>query len=155
MKIRFLGYASNSFSSVNTVSFLLYNEDDIMLIDCGPSITNNLHSVVDNFTSITSVYISHSHFDHFLGLPYFMIGRHLDVLAKRKKDADYCARPLDIYIPSSLIEILQNLIKVCHKDIQKLSYDVNYHPLVEDDGIDFANSKIIPFAVNQIGRAHV
>ena len=148
MKIRFLGYASNSFSSVKTVSFLLYKDEEIMLVDCGPSITNNLHALVENFSDITSVYISHSHFDHFLGLPYFIIGRHLDVIAKKKKNPDYTPSALDIYLPASLIEITHNLIQICHKDIAKLSYDVNYYPINEGAYIDFAGTSICPFAVN-------
>ena len=83
-----------------------------------------------------------------MGLPYFIIGRHLDVIEKKKKTPNYIPSALDIYLPVNLIEISRKLIDICHKDIVKLSYDVNYHPVNEDLCIDFAGTRIRSFAVN-------
>ena len=146
MKVRFLGYGSNSFGSINTVSFLLYHNESVALFDCGTSVTNNLHAVVPNFCDITHVYISHSHFDHFLGLPYFIIGRHLDGIAQKKNNPDYIPSPLKVYIPEELIDVTKNLISICHKDVARLSYEVEYYPICAESDIDFEGLKISPFA---------
>ena len=119
-----------------------------MLFDCGPSVTNNLHDIVKNFTEIEHVFISHSHFDHFLGLPYLMIGRHLDVIAKRKKDPDYISSVLHVYLPKGLKEILINLINTCHSDIEKLSYPVIYHEIDTTEILIDNHIRIVPFEVN-------
>ena len=148
MNLVFLGYCSNSFSSINTVSFLLRNDKITMLFDCGPSVTNNLHAVVENLAEIEHVFISHSHFDHFLGLPYFMIGRHLDVVAKRKQNSEYVPKALHVYLPKGLKELIINLICNCHSDIDNLSYPVVYHDIDTSEIILNRSIRIIPFEVD-------
>lgn len=148
MKLQFLGYGSNSFSSLKTVSFLLKEKEEILLVDCGPAITYNLHAVVPNFTEVTNVFISHSHFDHFLGLPYFIIGRHLDVITAKKKNSTFIPSKLNVYLPKDLIEIVKNLINVCHKDIKSLSYDIEYFAINETEKIQFLGYHLIPFKVD-------
>ncbi len=134
MKLKFLGYCSNSFSSENTVSFLLYSDNALSLFDCGTSITNNLHSIVTNFADINNVFISHSHFDHFLGLPYFIMGRYLDIIAKKKNEPDFEPCDLNIFLPDGLQILVDNLISICHSDVPKLNYKINYH-IISDGAI--------------------
>lgn len=148
MKIRFLGYCSNSFSSVNTVSFLLYSKEHLTLFDCGASTTNNLHAVVPNFADVDTIYISHSHFDHFLGLPYFIIGRHLDVIARKKSDPEAVVKPLDIFLPRGLKELVELLITNCHKDIVKISYPIIYHVVDDNTVVDNDEYLVRSFAAD-------
>ncbi len=133
MKLIFLGYCSNSFSEINTVSFLLKQNDNYSIFDCGANTTNNLHKYIKNFSAVKNVFISHSHFDHFLGLPYFIIGRHLDIIARRKKEQSYVAEPLNIYLPEGLEYLVNQLIEKCHSDIKKLSFDLIFHTLREGE----------------------
>lgn len=133
MKLIFLGYCSNSFSEINTVSFLLKHNDYYSIFDCGANTTTNLHKYVKNFSTVKNVFISHSHFDHFLGLPYFIIGRHLDVIARRKKEQDYVPEPLHIYLPEGLESIVNLLIEKCHSDVKKLSFELIFHTLCEGE----------------------
>ena len=155
MKILFLGYGSNSFSAIKTVSFILNYEHDYFLVDCGPSITNNLHKHIPNFSMISGVYISHSHFDHFLGLPYFIIGRHLDIITKKKKNPNYIPSKLHIYLPNGLEDIIKMLIFSCHGDIKNLSYPIIYHTI--EEGAEFKHNdelSIIPFEVEHTVKTY-
>lgn len=148
MKLTFLGSCSNSFSSQNTVSFLIQDESLTVLFECGTSITNNLHGFVPNFSEISHVFVSHSHFDHFLGLPYFIIGRHLDVIAKRKTNPDFIPSPLHVYLPEGLERLVEQLIQTCHKDVTKLSYDLLYHTIDCNEEISLGSIDIKAFPVN-------
>lgn len=155
MKLLFLGYGSNSFSAINTVSFILCYNHNYFLVDCGPSITNNLHKHIPNFSMISGVYISHSHFDHFLGLPYFIIGRHLDIIAQKKKDPSFIPTKLHIYLPNGLEEIIKMLIFNCHSDIKNLSYTIIYHTI--EEGSMFKHNEelsIIPFEVEHTVKTY-
>lgn len=133
--IAFLGFASNSFSENNNVSFVYRNEKDIMLVDCGASAIHNIHSVVGNLADINYCFISHSHYDHFLGLPYFLIGRNLDVIAQKKLDPNYKASELNIIIAKPLRKLISTLQEVCHPDIKSLSYPINYIDIDEKTNV--------------------
>ena len=148
MKLTFLGSCSNSFSTHNTVSFFVQDHSAMILFDCGPSITNNLHAFIPNFSEIGYVFISHSHFDHFLGLPYFIVGRHLDVIAKKKADSEFIPAPLHVYLPGHLIPIVEELIHVCHKDIAKLAFELVYHAIDCGRDIPCGSISIKAFPVN-------
>jgi ribonuclease BN (tRNA processing enzyme) len=90
-------------------------------------VTNNLHAIVPDFSVIDYVFISHSHFDHFLGLPYFLMGRHLDIIARKKREPEFVSSALHIYLPEGLEELVEQLLQVCHKDVAKLTFDRVYH----------------------------
>ena len=125
-RVLFIGYGSNSFSGINNVSFLYDNGEDKMLVDCGATVPLNMHSIISDFGKINYCFISHSHFDHFLGLPYFIMGRHLDIIANKKKDSAYQAADLNVIVHPSLKPLIQHLLSVCHPDVKKLSYDINF-----------------------------
>lgn len=148
MKLTFLGSCSNSFSTHNTVSFLIKDNLSTVLFECGPSVTNNLHAFVPNFSAIEYVFISHSHFDHFLGLPYFIVGRHLDVIAKRKTEPEFLPSPLHIYLPEGLESLVKQLIQICHKDVTKLSFDLIYHTIDCSEGVSCGTINVEIFPVN-------
>lgn len=154
-KILFLGYGSNSFSKINSVSFLYKKNNTIMLVDCGSTIPFNLHAVVPSFIDITYCYISHSHFDHFLGLPYFIIGRNLDAIAKKKKNPDFIVPDLNIIIEKRLQKVLLDLIEICHSDIKDFTFNINFidlHDSLTIDASDFIlNTKKVNHTVDTYG----
>ncbi len=147
MELTFLGYCSNSFSSVNTVSFLINHNSRYSLFECGANTTNNLHQYVSNFSNIDNVFISHSHFDHFLGLPYFLVGRHLDIINRKKKEPDYIPEPLNVYLPKGLDNLVFRLLDVCHSDIKKLSFELIFHNIKEKKIYD-GDFQVSAFEVN-------
>lgn len=134
-KIAFLGFASNSFSENNNVSFIYKNEKDMMLVDCGASAIHNIHSVVDNLAEINYCFVSHSHYDHFLGLPYFLIGRNLDVIAQKKRDPNYKASVLNIVISKPLRKLISILQETCHPDVKSLNYPIKYIDMDETTNV--------------------
>ena len=141
-KIVFLGFASNSFSENNNVSFLYKNGKDIMLVDCGASALHNIHSVVDNLADINYCFVSHSHYDHFLGLPYFLIGRNLDIIARKKLNPNYKASELNIIITKPLRKLISTLQGTCHPDVKSLSYPINYIDMDEMTNVQTSMFKL-------------
>lgn len=125
-KITFLGFASNSFSAINSVSFIYDNGTDKLLVDCGATVLYNIHSIIENLVDINYCFVSHGHFDHFLGLPYFIIGRNLDAIAKKKRNPNCIISDLTILIDSELKNVLLLLLDVCHPDVKKLHFNINF-----------------------------
>lgn len=141
-KIAFLGYCSNSFSKKNNVSFLYENGANKMLVDCGSTVLLDIHSLVSSLLEINFCFISHSHFDHFLGLPYFLIGRNLDAIAKMKENPDFVVPDLNIIIEKKLQLLLIELLHKCHPDIKKLNYNINFIDLDDSRLVDTGDFKI-------------
>ena len=147
-RIVFLGYCSNSFSQINNVSFLYENDGNKMLVDCGSTIPYNLHSVVESLSEINYCYISHSHFDHFLGLPYFLIGRNLDIMAKLKKNSNFAVTDLNIIIEKKLQPVIEELLRTCHPDVKQLKYNINFIDLNDTTIVNTSNFKIVVRKMN-------
>lgn len=130
-KIVFSGFGSNSFSALNTVSFIYDNGHEKMLVDCGASALYNIHATVSSLCDISYCFISHSHFDHFLGLPYFIIGRNLDAIARKKSNPDYIAPDLTVFIQKGLSDSVMSLLSLCHPDVKKLNFNVKFVELTD------------------------
>lgn len=124
----FFGIGSNSFGKLNTVSFAVNDpkEKGWLLVDCGPTIPREIRKARINFLDIRNIFISHGHFDHWLGLPYLLFGRHLEVLGEKKNNPNFLAPVINIVIERKLSNIIIELFKNCHSDIKELSYKVNY-----------------------------
>ena len=76
MKIVVIGCGS-AFSNKNfNQSFLLEEEDQRMLIDCGRNIPEALHQAKISYKSINNIYISHLHGDHVGGLEFLALKRY-------------------------------------------------------------------------------
>lgn len=101
-----------------------------------------------DFSTIDYVFISHSHFDHFLGLPYFLMGRHLDIISRRKKDPEFVPSTLHIYLPEGLEDLVEQLLQVCHKDVAKLTFDRVYHTIDCSKTVSCDTFDVKAFAVN-------
>lgn len=93
--------------------------DKLYLVDCGEGTQMRLFDSGFKWMRINQIFITHLHGDHYFGLIGIISTCHL---LKRN-------RPLDIYGPAQLIEIIQ--LQLAAGQTQ-LCYELNFHPLDPD-----------------------
>lgn len=95
--------------------------DRLYLIDCGEGTQMRFNELGIRWMKINQVFISHLHGDHYFGLIGMISTYHL---LKR-------TRPLDIFAPAELLNILMLQLEVGHT---VLCYDLNFHILDPKEG---------------------
>jgi ribonuclease BN (tRNA processing enzyme) len=75
MEIVFLGTSSVQTGDKFCTSFLVKNGKELLLFEIGPGIVGQLLKLNIHCSQINGVIISHTHFDHFLELPYLLFLR--------------------------------------------------------------------------------
>ena len=140
-KIICLGIGSNSFSSLNTVSFGIKCNDKWLLVDCGPDIPRQIQKAGIAFDDVGSIILTHSHLDHTLGLPYLLFGRNLATMPFKKKGE--IAPPLKIISEKPTWETLKNLFDHSHPDILTLNYECNHIDIPEVNPIEICDGILL------------
>jgi len=95
--------------------------DRLYLIDCGEGTQMRFNEVGVRWMKINQIFISHLHGDHYFGLIGVISTYHL---LKRP-------RPLDIFAPAELLNILMLQLGVGHT---VLCYELNFHVLDPEEG---------------------
>lgn len=90
--------------------------DKLYLIDCGEGTQMRFNEVGVKWMKINQIFITHLHGDHYFGLIGVISTYHL---LKR-------IRPLDIYGPKELLDIIQLQLKAGQT---ALCYELHFHPL--------------------------
>lgn len=103
----------------NPSAQLLNVNEKYILIDCGEATQNQLLHFGLKANRIDQIFISHLHGDHYLGLVGLLSSLHLNGRTK----------PMDIFGPSELIEILN--IQFKHSQTE-LKYPINFRPIRSD-----------------------
>ena len=104
----------------NNSSQILEINNNLFLIDCAENTQVNLRKYNFGFQKIHSIFISHLHGDHYLGIFGLIFSMHL--LGRKKK--------LNIYAPNKLKE----LIDLSHKlSYTSLNFQINFIPLNFDE----------------------
>lgn len=101
LEITFLGTAGD-FTSLkrNSPSIAVKSNKWIVLLDCGEGTSRQFARTMMNFALVHSIFITHMHFDHFLGLPAFLF----KILLQN-------GNPPSIFVPYNSKEITRWLIK--------------------------------------------
>ena len=92
-----------------------YN-DRFYLIDCGEGTQMQLQKYRIKFSRLDAIFISHLHGDHILGIPGLLST--LNIFERK--------RPLPIYAPSGLREIIDTVFKLSDTFLR---YELQFHPL--------------------------
>src|SRR3954470_20551764 len=110
MRLRFLGTnaAMPSASRANVASVLWLNRP--VLLECGPTVPWQIERLGLNHRAIESVFISHVHGDHSLGLPMFLTVGQLDGRPW----------PLRVFCPESAVERLKTLSLTCYPGLDEI-----------------------------------
>jgi ribonuclease Z len=100
-------------------SYLIEQRRRRLLFDAGEGLSSALRRLAIDPTSIGTVFISHLHSDHWLGLPLFV---QFNYLLKRKER-------LDIFLPAEGVAIVKRLLNQVYLFPEKLSFELEIHPV--------------------------
>lgn len=125
LQLYFLG-TGGSWPTVkrNVSSVAIKRGKEILLFDCGEGTQRQFQKSDLSYMQITSVFITHFHGDHFLGLPGLLQTMQLN-------DRN---EPLDIYGPKGMIELTKQLVSLGYF---KPNYPIRAHEVKDGDKIPF------------------
>lgn len=136
MDLTFLGTGGSvPTTKRNTVSIALRLGPEILMFDCGEGTQRQLMASSASFMKITSIFITHHHGDHFLGLPGLI------------QSMNFYGRtePLDIYGPVGTLYLVESISSL---GLFKLNYDIRGHNLKPGDVVKGDGYSVESFKVN-------
>jgi ribonuclease Z len=119
----------------NTVSIALRLGPEVLMFDCGEGTQRQLMASSVSFMKITSIFITHHHGDHFLGLPGLI------------QSMNFYGReaPLNIYGPEGTEEMVWSILGL---GIFDRKYEVQGHDLLPGDVVNGEGYRVIAFRAN-------
>jgi len=129
MKITFLG-VSGALSTEYNSNMLIEHDKYVMLFDCGEDVMHSLKAAGRTPEELSSVYISHLHFDHMGGLSW--LGYYMYFVAKKR---------ITLYIHESLVSDLWAMLRPAMEKIGGMPMmtlrDYFYIEAIKDDHFSF------------------
>lgn len=124
MKIIFTGTGSGKVS-LNRYhsSIAIITNKTTLLVDAGDSVVRALLNSNINPNSVDVIFISHTHADHFCGLP--------SLITQMKMNGR--TQPLKIIINESLIESLNAFLTLCYIFRERLGFDLQLIPSINNE----------------------
>lgn len=116
----------------NTASVLVRRGGDRLLFDCGEGTQRQMQRSV-GLIPVDSVFITHLHADHYLGLPGLL----------KSYDMQDRVEPLDIYGPPGLIDLFTTIRRI----VGRPAYEVELHELNRGELVERGEYVIEPFDV--------
>ena len=108
----------------NTASVLIRRGGDRLLFDCGEGTQRQMQRSV-GLIPVDSIYLTHLHADHYLGLPGLLKSYEM-------QDRD---EPLDIYGPPGLVDLFASMARIVGRPRYEVKLtELNRGELVERDG---------------------
>ncbi|MDG6229530.1 MAG: ribonuclease Z [Candidatus Thermoplasmatota archaeon] len=119
----------------NVTSIAVKRGKDILLFDCGEGTQRQFQKSQLSYMQITSIFISHFHGDHFLGIPGLLQTMQLN---DRKN-------PLHIYGPKGMIDLTHQLLSLGYF---KPGYPIYAHEVDDNENILFKGFAVDVLKVN-------
>ncbi|MEM0466584.1 MAG: ribonuclease Z [Candidatus Thermoplasmatota archaeon] len=136
LKIVFLGTGGSwPTTKRNVTSIAVKRGSEIILFDCGEGTQRQFQKSMLSYMQITSIFISHFHGDHFLGLPGLLQTMQLN---DREK-------PIHIYGPAGIQKLTDQLLSLGYF---KPAYSIISHEIKNHDTIHFDGYAIHALKVN-------
>lgn len=123
----------------NTASLLVARGGERLLFDCGEGTQRQMQRSL-GLVQVDAIYFTHFHADHFLGLPGLL----------KTYDLTERERPLTIYGPRGLGDLLKSLARV----VGKVKYKLELVELGPGDAVPRDGAEIRAFPVEHSARAH-
>ncbi len=138
LKVTFLGTAGTIPSpNRNTSSILIQFERTRLLFDCGEGTQRQMMIAKTGF-KIDSVFITHTHTDHFIGL--FGLIETLSLNERTEK--------LRIFVPEEEVKFVETLFRMF--GYQNLNYPIEVRGLKDGDEVNFGKFKVVAFKTDHI-----
>lgn len=123
----------------NTASVLVARGGERLLFDCGEGTQRQMQRSL-GLVQVDSIFFTHFHADHFLGLPGLL----------KTYDLTERERPLTIYGPRGLRELIGSLGRV----VGRVGYTLELVEIEPGDAIPCKDGEVRAFAVEHSTRAH-
>ncbi len=138
LKVTFLGTSGTVPSpNRNPSAILIQFEGTRLLFDCGEGTQRQMMLAKTGF-KIDSVFITHLHTDHFIGIFGLIETMSLNERTER----------LRVFVPEEEVEFVKTLFKMF--GYHNLNYPIEVHGLRDGDEIDFGKFKILAFKTDHI-----
>jgi len=135
IRVTFLGTAASRPTVRRNVSAIaVQHEGDHVLFDCGEGTQRQMMRFGTGF-AIGSVFVTHMHADHFLGITGL-----LRTMALQGREEG-----LELYGPTGAGRILKEAI---HLGVERVPFPIDIHELNPEDRVDRGDYEIQAFAVN-------
>jgi ribonuclease Z len=123
----------------NTASLLVARGGERLLFDCGEGTQRQMQRSL-GLVQVDSVFFTHFHADHFLGLPGLL----------KTYDLTERERPLTVYGPRGLVDLFKSLARV----IGRVKYELDLVEIEPDDAVRLEGAEVRAFPVEHSVRAH-
>jgi ribonuclease Z len=123
----------------STASLLVARGGERLLFDCGEGTQRQMQRSL-GLVQVDSIFFTHFHADHFLGLPGLL----------KTYDLTERERPLTVYGPRGLVDLFNSLSRV----IGRVGYKLELVELDVGDAIPLDGAEVRAFAVEHSVRAH-
>ncbi len=111
---------------------------DHLLVDCGPNIVRTFDELGRPLTSVSDLFVTHSHADHALGVPYFLLGHFLTRAGAVADDPGEEVPPLTIRGPDSALAAVDACVDAVTPGFDSLEGDFSWRRESTDLGDQFA-----------------
>ena len=136
IRITFLGTGGSMPKPGRSLPAVAVQVDDILnLFDCGEGTQKQFMKSKISFMSLSNIFISHFHADHFLGLPGLL--NSLSFLGRTEE--------LNIFGPVGAVNFIRNAI---HLGYQRINYVINVYEVVPGTSYDFGKFTVRTMANN-------
>jgi ribonuclease Z len=123
----------------STASLLVARGGERLLFDCGEGTQRQMQKSL-GLVQVDSIFFTHFHADHFLGLPGLL----------KTYDLTERERPLTVYGPRGLIDLFKSLARV----IGRVDYRLELVELEPGDAVPLDGGEVRAFPVEHSVRAH-
>jgi len=133
MKIIFLGVGEAFDENLANSSVLVLSDNTNLLLDCGCSIPQQLWRFNKDQSFLDAVYISHTHADHYFGIPSLFYRMH-----QRKRE-----KPLTVIGQKGIEKLIKELMEFAYKDIfSKFEFKIDFIEVEQGQTIQFNELKL-------------
>jgi ribonuclease Z len=123
----------------NTASLLVARGGERLLFDCGEGTQRQMQRSL-GLVQVDSIFFTHFHADHFLGLPGLL----------KTYDLTERERPLTVYGPRGLVDLFKSLARV----IGRVGYKLDLVELEPGDTVQLDGGEVRSFSAEHSVRAH-
>ena len=116
--------------------YLLETPQESIMFDCGDGVTGSFLRCGKRYEDIDAVLISHTHPDHFCGLPFFL--QQLYLVRRRGE--------LLVYLPGEAVAGLKTFLDLNYLFIEHFGFSVRFLAFADNQKITFNDLSIIPRA---------